>query len=218
MATGMLQEMMMTTIGAEIARDMDGSAFRPFNLDGMRQSMRQFGYHPYGLVEMTHGESGQTVMAQIFVGFSLVMALKHQVEDKMQVSNVRARRDAASGQMMRGRKYGGGIRFGEMERDNVVGQSAPYTLRAIFCIMSDRTEIYFCYRCGVIATPQIQQIAGTEKGALKGICKACGNDTAFGRTDVTQIYVDIINSLAVANIRVFHKIVIERSAGSQLLQ
>ena len=181
--------------------------FRPLNLDHLRRSLVQFGYNQYGLVNMINGTTGEQIKSQIFMGPCYALALKHNVLDKAQVSTDIGRRDQTTHQGLKGRKIQGNLRFGEMERDNLIGHAAPFLLREIFCLSSDRHEAYLCFNCGAVATVEMQPMVQGENGAvLIGRCGVCDNKTHFAVITVPFVYIDIINHLAMANIRLFHQI------------
>ena len=193
MAVGMMWEILMTTLALELGKDMDASAFRPINMDGVRNGLLQFGYHPYGLVNMINGMTGELIPSQIFMGPTMAMALKHLVDQKAQVSSELGRRDPTTLQVVKGRKRGGGMRFGEMERDNFIGHSAPYLLREIFCYSSDPYPAILCESCGALAAINMQTKSGK--------CKVCGNQENFTLVTLPFVCIDIIQHLAMGNIR-----------------
>lgn len=210
MATGMFKEMLLTTLGVELGNEMDGTSFRPFNQDVIERSLVEFGWHRHGMMEVKDGITGKTMEAMAYAGPAFVQVLKHQVQDKVQVSTSKTKRDVSTGQLKAGRKKDGGLRFGEMERDNVLGQSAPYVVRDLFCLKADQAQVFLCWNCGALATPQIQpSLIPGKGGQIRGTCKACDNDTAFGKATVTHIYIDILNMLAMGNERVFHDLSVE---------
>jgi len=51
---------------------------------------------------------------------------------------------------VKGRKKGGGIRFGEMERDSLLSHGVAYCLNDRLLKSSDYSEGYVCAKCGSI--------------------------------------------------------------------
>ena len=193
MAVGMMWEILMTTLGAELAKDIDASAYRPINMDEMKRGLVQFGYNPYGLVNMINGITGEQIPAQIFMGPTYALALKHLVDLKAQVSNEMGRRDPTTLQGVKGRKQQGKLRFGEMERDNFIGHSAPFLLLEIFCHSSDPYDAILCDNCGAIAAINMQLKSGK--------CRVCGNQAKFAVVTLPFVSIDIVQHLAMANVR-----------------
>lgn len=86
---------------------------------------------------------------KIIVGNCLYMALRHQVDDKIQYRNS-GNLDIITKQPVSGKKNNGGIRFGQMERDILIGLGAWNTLKELWSI--DKTIIYVCPITGKINT------------------------------------------------------------------
>lgn len=75
-------------------------------------------------------------------------------------------------QPIKGRKFGGGIRFGEMERDALLAHGAAYLLHDRLHTCSDYATMYVCSACGSLlaATQQIYSNAAPEsqRGIMSG--------------------------------------------------
>jgi len=56
-------------------------------------------------------------------------------------------------QPIKGRKFGGGIRFGEMERDALLAHGAAYLLHDRLHTCSDYTVMEICSACGSLLSP-----------------------------------------------------------------
>jgi hypothetical protein len=84
----------------------------------------------------------------IIVGPCFYMALRHQVNDKIQFRN-NGSIDPISFQAVSGKSKQGGLRFGHMERDILLAAGAHQELIEIYKI--DTIQISCCDKCGIIA-------------------------------------------------------------------
>ena len=108
------------------------------------------GYHSSGCQVMYNGESGEQVEANIFVGPTYYMRLKHMVKDKI---NYRARgpRTALTRQTVQGRANDGGLRVGEMERDCIISHGATRFLQESMLERGDDYCMAVCDLTGMVA-------------------------------------------------------------------
>lgn len=85
---------------------------------------------------------------KFMVGQLYYMRLRHMILDKAAI-RARGKKTKLTKQPNEGRKRGGGIRFGEMERDCLVAHGAAFTLREILHDSEeDRTISKICNECG----------------------------------------------------------------------
>lgn len=110
------------------------------------------GFHSSGNEVLYNGMTGEQLSADIYIGPTYYMRLKHMVKDKI---NYRARgpNTALTRQPVQGRANDGGLRIGEMERDGVMGHGMSYFLNESFMIRGEKTEFYIavCNKSGCIA-------------------------------------------------------------------
>merc|ERR1712226_637788 len=87
------------------------------------------------------------------------------VAEKAQV-RARGPVDKKTMQPVKGRKKGGGIRFGEMERDSLLAHGTSFLLHDRLMRCSDFDVAYVCPMCGSVLTPQAnaQQPDGRHTG------------------------------------------------------
>ena len=71
---------------------------------------------------------------------------------------------------MKGRKKGGGIRLGEMERDALIAHGVAYCLNDRLLKCSDYSEGYICDRCGSMLSSfeKIETYTGEVLESLMG--------------------------------------------------
>lgn len=122
---------------------------------------------------MYSGISGAEMEATIFIGCVYYQRLRHMVSDKEQVRST-GPVNALTHQPIKGRKVGGGIRFGEMERDSLLAHGTSYLLHDRLLRCSDYHRCFICTRCGDMLAPMA---ARTTVSAV---------DTLIDASDSTQ--------------------------------
>jgi DNA-directed RNA polymerase II subunit RPB2 len=108
------------------------------------------GFNSSGNQILYNGMSGDQLQADIYIGPTYYMRLKHMVKDKI---NYRARgpNEALTKQPVGGRANDGGLRIGEMERDGVLAHGMSYFLNESFLVRGDEYYIAVCNKTGTIA-------------------------------------------------------------------
>lgn len=92
---------------------------------------------------------GTQLKVEIFIGVVYYQRLRHMVADKAQARSTGVV-DALTHQPVKGRKKGGGIWFGEMERDSMLAHGTAYCLNDRLLKSSDYSEGHICKTCGSI--------------------------------------------------------------------
>lgn len=71
---------------------------------------------------------------------------------------------------MKGRKAGGGIRFGEMERDSLLAHGAAYLLHDRLHASSDYHVLDVCCACGSLLAPVFKPVVVTGGVQVREDC------------------------------------------------
>jgi len=110
------------------------------------------GFHSSGNHILYNGMTGEQLDANIYMGPTYYMRLKHMVKDKI---NYRARgpNTVLTRQPVQGRANDGGLRIGEMERDGIAAHGMSYFLNESLMIRGEKSEYYIavCNKTGSIA-------------------------------------------------------------------
>jgi len=181
-----MMELIASKAGAIVGERINATAFRPFDYKYFRQILTDYGFSPDGKHVMYSGTTGRKMTTRIFSGPCYVQALRHHVQDKIQVRRT-GPRSATSRQPVKGRALMGGLRFGEMERDAAIAHGAAYFLKERLCGVSDCYKAMYC-KCGQIATKSVIDGGYT--------CKLCRDAAEFGPVETTAALKLLVNILA----------------------
>ncbi|KAJ2037752.1 hypothetical protein H4S04_002683 [Coemansia sp. S16] len=174
MTIGMFVESIAAKAGAlhGLCQDATPFQFDETNTaaDYFGEQLRAAGYNYHGNEPMYSGVTGQEMRADIYIGVVYYQRLRHMVSDKYQVRTTGSVNPLTQ-QPVKGRKRGGGIRLGEMERDALIAHGAAYFLQDRLMNCSDYSLAYVCRTCGSIlapiaapATSHIVDLSGEDSG------------------------------------------------------
>lgn len=121
--------------------------------------------------------------------------------------------DQLTHQPIKGRKRGGGIRFGEMERDSLLAHGASYLLHDRLHTSSDHHIADVCSLCGSLLTSSvvnvqqkrlIQEIGKLPPGRTpkKVTCYSCGTSKGMETVAMPYVFRYLAAELASMNIKV----------------
>jgi len=165
MTLGQLLELLGGKAHAASGRPMDGTAFCGDSEKTMRDLLKARGLKPTGKEVLYDGRTGRVLEADVYIGIAYYLKLHHMVADKMH-ARARGPVQILTRQPTEGRAREGGLRFGEMERDCLIGHGAAMLLKERLLEESDRTVVNICEDCGLISY--------YDRTKDKNICPICG--------------------------------------------
>lgn len=175
MTIGQLFECLMGKVGAITGEEGNATPFTDVTVKEVSEKLHKCGYQQKGAEVMYNGYTGRMLDSMIFIGPTYYQRLKHMVDDKIHSRN-RGPLQILTRQPVEGRARGGGLRFGEMERDCMISHGAAQFMRERLFFHSDEYRVHVCDFCGLIC------VADLEKKIFN--CKACKNTT-----QVSQVYI-----------------------------
>ena len=173
MTIGQIVESVMGKIHCQTGVICDGTPFRDMDLRrGIPEALRRLGMT--GKERMYNGKTGEPIEETTFIGVTYYQRLKHMVADKMH-ARTKGPTQIKTRQPMEGRSRLGGLRFGEMERDNLITQGMTGTLLDRLMHQSDCFETPLCEACGLFAEPEAPAVYKAT-APLHGTpyCRTCG--------------------------------------------
>ncbi|KAF2402341.1 beta and beta-prime subunits of DNA dependent RNA-polymerase [Trichodelitschia bisporula] len=151
MTIGMFVESLAGKSGALHGMAQDSTPFKfdekDTAVDYFGHQLKKAGYNYYGNEPMYSGITGEELAADIYIGLVYYQRLRHMVNDKYQVRTT-GHNNRLTGQPIKGRKKGGGIRVGEMERDALIAHGTAFLLQDRLMNCSDYTKAWICKSCG----------------------------------------------------------------------
>ncbi len=178
MTIGMFVESLAGKAGALHGLAQDSTPFR-FDEDNTAgdyfgHQLMKAGYNYHGNEPMYSGITGEELHADIYIGVVYYQRLRHMVNDKYQVRTT-GPVTALTGQPIKGRKKGGGIRVGEMERDSLLAHGTAFLLQDRLLNCSDYTKSWICHSCGSFLSvqPTVSAFAPRKKGTGVVRCRKC---------------------------------------------
>jgi len=152
MTIGQLVECIYGKVCAAYGGAGDCTAFviQGSNTNVYGHNLTNAGFHSSGNQLLYNGFTGEQLEANIYIGPTYYMRLKHMVKDKI---NYRARGPITmlTRQTVQGRANDGGLRVGEMERDAILSHGMSYFLNESFMIRGDEYFMAVCNKTGFIA-------------------------------------------------------------------
>jgi len=192
MTVGMMMESITGKAAAIRGKKVDASAFVGEKMEDVKGVMKDAGFEYSGKEIMYDGKTGKQFPVEVFIGVVYYQKLHHMVADKIH-ARARGQVQMLTKQPTEGRARGGGLRFGEMERDCIIAYGASMILKDRLLDESDKSDIFVCERCGLVAYHDVKQ--------RRFYCRVCVDKGKVSSVSVAyafKLLLQEMSSLAIA--------------------
>ncbi len=180
--------------------EMDATAFEHIDYEGFKKVLEERGFKSDGREILYNGKTGERIEAEIFTGVIYYQKLKHLVSNKIHARS-RGPVQILTRQPTEGRAREGGLRFGEMERDTLIGHGASMLLLERLLKESDLVTELVCEKCGSIGVNDLIR--------KKVYCPIC-NSTKVDPVEMSYAFKLLLDEMMACGIR--PKLVLEDKA------
>jgi len=191
MTVGMMMESITGKAAAIRGRKVDASAFVGEKMEDVKDVMKDAGFQYSGKEIMYDGKTGKQFAVEVFIGVVYYQKLHHMVADKIH-ARARGQVQMLTKQPTEGRARGGGLRFGEMERDCIIAYGASMILKDRLLDESDKSDIFVCERCGLVAYHDIKQ--------RRFYCRVCDKKGKVSSVSVAYAFKLLLQEMSCLNI------------------
>lgn len=186
MTLGQLMESIAGKVAALRGRYVDATPFYGEDIESLKRELLLLGYPMDGTEPMYDGRTGELIGSPIFIGIVFYQKLHHMVANKIH-ARARGQVQILTKQPTEGRAREGGLRFGEMERDSLVGHGASILLKEKMLDASDKTTVYVCSECG--------HIGWFERNNKKPVCPLHGDKSKIVPVSVSYAFKLLLQEL-----------------------
>nr|7OK0_B Chain B, DNA-directed RNA polymerase subunit B [Sulfolobus acidocaldarius DSM 639]7OQ4_B Chain B, DNA-directed RNA polymerase subunit B [Sulfolobus acidocaldarius DSM 639]7OQY_B Chain B, DNA-directed RNA polymerase subunit B [Sulfolobus acidocaldarius DSM 639] len=150
MTIGQIMEAIGGKYAALSGKPVDATPFLETpKLQEMQKEILKLGHLPDSTEVVYDGRTGQKLKSRILFGIVYYQKLHHMVADKMH-ARARGPVQILTRQPTEGRAREGGLRFGEMERDCLIGFGTAMLIKDRLLDNSDKAVVYICDQCGYV--------------------------------------------------------------------
>ncbi|MEM2174648.1 MAG: DNA-directed RNA polymerase subunit B, partial [Candidatus Micrarchaeia archaeon] len=185
MTAGHLLEMLGCKAACITGKYVDATPFSGDKLEKFIQELKSLGFDEWGEEEMYDGVTGEKIKVKIFIGVIYYQRLHHLVSNKMH-SRTKGPVQLLTSQPTEGRSREGGLRFGEMERDTLLGYGAAATVIDRLLENSDKHVEHVCLDCG--------SFAYYDEPSEEYVCPVCGSNNV-GHIEIPYAFKLLLNEI-----------------------